>query len=133
MTKENQELFHLVFGVKLGKTELEYLKSKLKNHNLDIPELFITSVVCKQLDAARLIIDSGFDMNKEIEFLIYQLLMCSNYDSSMIYIDFYIQHGLIITEELLMGLRELAAYYSDSFYEDKVVSLIEILKKYVLN
>jgi hypothetical protein len=130
MTPENEKLFMLLAGKELTEGQLKYFKSKLFNKDLDIAELFKTAVVCKQFEAAKTIIDFGWDMNKEHEIMAYELFICANFNSSKFCIDFYITHGLMITEGLIEKIIEIAEENEYDFdFENTEKLIIELQKK----
>jgi hypothetical protein len=57
MTEENHQLFMLIGGKQLNEAQLIFFKSKLFNEGLDIGELFLTAVVCRQNEAAKNILE----------------------------------------------------------------------------
>lgn len=130
MTEENHKLFMLLAGRELNYPQLRYFKNHLFNEGLDISELFIMSVVCHQFEAAKAIIDFGYDMNKEFETMAYELFICSQTSGSEFCIDFYIQNGLRITDTLLKEIMKQAEDNMNDFYYDKAVAFVEELKRY---
>lgn len=127
MTDGNRNLFLMLFGKELNEPQLKFLKSKLFNKDLDISELFRTAVVCGQLDAAKEIINCGFNINKEFEAMAYELLICANY-SSKFCLDFYLTQGLKITDNLIAEMLKLAEEHQDHFEIENTYKLIEKLK-----
>lgn len=128
MTEENRKLFLLLAGKELNEAQLKYLKSKLFNEGLDIGELFLTAVSCGQIDAAKIIIDFGWDMNKEGEIMAYELFICSNYNSSKFCVDFYLANGLKITDNLISEMIRIGIEHQDNFDIDNILKLVEELK-----
>lgn len=130
MTEENLKLFLLLAGKELTEGQLKYFKSKLFNDGLDIGELFMTAVVCKQFEAAKAIISFGWNINRESETMAYELFICANYNSSKFCIDFYLTQGLKITEGLIEKIIEIAEENEYDFdYENTEKLIIELQKK----
>lgn len=128
MTEENRKLFMLLAGKELNEAQLKYFKSKLFNAGLDVGELFLTAVVCGQFEAAKAIIDFGYDMNREHETMAYELFICANYNSSKFCIDFYITQGMKITEGLIEKIIEIAEENEFDFEFENTKKLVEELK-----
>ena len=132
MTKrmENERLFMMVAGKTLTSGQLKFFKSQLYNEGLDIGELFLTCVSCSnQIEAAKAIIDFGWDMNKEKEIMSYELFICANYNSSKFCIDFYLAHGLKITHALIDEMLKIAEEHQDDFDIENTLKLVEELKQ----
>ena len=130
MTDENHKLFMLLAGRELNDPQLRYFKNHLFNEGLDIAELFLMAVVCRQFEAAKAIIDFGYDMNKEFEIMAYELFICSQMNGSRFCVDFYIEQGLKITDTLLKEIMKYAEENRNDFYYDKAVALVAELKLY---
>lgn len=132
MTEENHKLFMMLAGRELNEPQLEYFKSKLFNKDLDIAELFFTAVSCEQFDAARTIINFGWDMNQETEAMAYELFICANYNSKFC-IDFYLSNGLKITQALLDKMLNLAEEQEYDFDYNNTLKLVTELKQRMIN
>lgn len=128
MTPENEKLFMLLAGKELNEWQLKFFKSKLINSGLDIGELFKTAVVCKQFEAAKQIINFGFDMNKESEIMAYELFICANYNSSKFCVDFYLSQNLKITQALIDEMLKIAEENWEDFDYENTLKLVEELK-----
>jgi len=129
MTEENRKLFMMVSGKTLTGGQLNFFKSQLYNEGLDIGELFITCVVCaNQTQAAKAILDFGWDMNKKTEIMAYELFICSQYNSSKFCVDFYLSHGLKITQELIHKMLKIAEDNRADFDYESTLKLVEELK-----
>ena len=128
MREENRNLFLLLAGRQLNFAQLNHFKSQLFNDGLDIGELFRTAVVCGQFEAAKVIIEFGFDMNREKELMAYELFICGNYNSSKFCVDFYLAHGLKITTELIDKMLKIAEEQQDDFDIENTLILVEELK-----
>lgn len=128
MTPENEKLFMLLAGKELNEWQLKFFKSKLVNSGLDIGELFKTAVVCKQFEAAKQIINFGFDMNKESEIMAYELFICANYNSSKFCVDFYLSQNLKITQALIDEMLKIAEENWEDFDYENTLKLVEELK-----
>jgi hypothetical protein len=133
MTNENRKLFMLLAGKELNEEQLKYFKSKLFNKDLDVGELFKTAVVCKQFEAAKEIVNFGWDMNKEHETMAYELFICANYNSSRFCIDFYLMNGLRITQELIDKILKFAEDEVNHFEFENTLKLVEELKPKMAN
>jgi hypothetical protein len=102
--------------------------SKLFNIGLDIGELFLTAVVCGQFEAAKAIIDFGWDMNRETEIMAYELFICANYNSSKFCLDFYLNNGFLITQVLIDQILSIGNEHWDDFESENTIRLVEELK-----
>lgn len=128
MTEGNRKLFMLLAGKKLTEGQLEYFKSKLFNKDLDVGELFKTAVVCKQFEAAKVILEICFDINKESEIMGQELFICANYNSSKFCVDFYLSQGLKITQELIDKMLKIADENRADFDYENTLKLVVELK-----
>lgn len=128
MREELRNLFLLLAGRQLNFAQLNHFKSQLFNDGLDIGELFRTAVVCGQFEAAKVIIEFGFDMNREKELMAYELFICGNYNSSKFCVDFYLAHGLKITTELIDKILKIADDNREDFDYENTLKLVEELK-----
>ena len=129
MTPENEKLFMLLTGKELNEWQLKFFKSKLVNSGLDIGELFKTAVVFKQFEAAKQIINFGFDMNKESEIMAYELFICANFNSSKFCVDFYLSQNLKITQALIDEMLKIAEENWEDFEIENTLELIGELKQ----
>lgn len=132
MTEDNEKLFLLLAGKKLNEPQLQYFKSKLFNDGLDVGELFLTAVVCGQFKAAKEIINFGWDMNKE-QIMGQELFICANYNSSKFCVDFYLSHGLKITQELIDKMLKIAEENREDFDYENTLKLVEELKQKMID
>ncbi len=129
MTLENEKLFMMLAGKELNEAQLKFFKSKLFNEGLDIGELFLTAVSCGQFEAAKTIINFGYDMNRESETIVYELFICGNINSSRFCIDFYISQGLKITQDLIDKILILAEEQEKYFDFNNTLELVDELKQ----
>jgi hypothetical protein len=128
MTDENRKLFMLLAGRQLNQQQLKHFKSMLFNQDLDIGELFLTAVSCRQLEAAKEIINFGWDMNREQEIMGQELFVCANYNTSKFCVDFYLSHGLKITQALIDEMLKIAEENWEDFDYENTLKLVEELK-----
>ena len=126
---ENRKLFMLLGRKQLSEKQLKFFKSKLFNKDLDIGELFLTAVTCGQFEAAKAIIDFGWDLNRETEIMAHELFICSQYNSSKFCVSFYIAHGLKITQSLIDEILKLAQEHQADFDYGNTEKLVEELKQ----
>lgn len=130
MTEENEHLFMLLAGKQLTEGQLKYFKSKLFNDGLDTGQLFLTAVSCGQIEAAKAIINFGWDMNKEREIMACEMFVCGNfYSGSKFCVDFYLFHGLKITQVLLDDILKIAQEHQEDFEIENTLKLVEELKQ----
>lgn len=123
-------IIKLLSGTELNNRQLIQIRDCICNsENLDLGELLVFAVNCNQFEAAKIIIELGYDLNRESETIAYELLLCSQYNGSDFCVDFYIQQGLIITDDLLTKVIQLAETNPDDFIIEKVVDLVENLRK----
>lgn len=127
MRDENRNLFMLLAGKQLNKAQLKYFKSKLFNEGLDISELFRTAVVLSQFNAAKLLIDFGYDQNKD-ELTPWEVFLCSYYNGSKFALDFYISVGLKITQKLIDEVLVIAEEQIEYFDYEDAEELVKELK-----
>ena len=126
MDEKSRELIMLLAGGELSEEEQRYFKSEL-NENVDLCQIFLTAVACRKYEQAKDIIDIGWNIN-DINIMSDELVICANFESSMEYIDIYISMGLIITEELLNRVIEIAIENREYFETEKTERVIEQLK-----
>ena len=128
MTPENEKLFMLLVGRALSDGQLKFFKSKLFNKDLDIAELFKTAVVCKQFEAAKIILDFGYDQNRD-DTMPFEIYLCLHL--SKFCLDFYLENGLKITNELLDRILAIAVEHQEDFDFDfeETEKLVEELKQ----
>ena len=133
MTVENRSLFLMLFGKELNEPQIRFFKSKLFNKDLDIGQLFFTSVSCHQLAASRAILEMGWNINKQTDEMGYEmgyeLFICANYNSSKFCVDFYLANGLKITQTLLHKMLEFAEENQDEFDIENTIKLVEELRQ----
>lgn len=129
MNEENRKLFLLLSGKVLDYKQVSFFKSQLFNPGLDVGELFMTAVICGQFEVAKLIIDFGWDMNRENEIMGQELFVCANYNSSKFCVDFYLSKGLKITQELIEKLLKIADDNRADFSYENTLKLVEELKQ----
>lgn len=131
MTEENERLFMMVAGKTLTDGQLKFFKSKLFNVDLDVAELFKTAVVCKQFEAAKIILDFGYDQNRD-DTMPFEIYLCLHL--SKFCLDFYLENGLIITNELLDEVLTIALEHQGDFdFEyNETERLVEGLRQIII-
>ena len=107
---------------------MRFFKSKLFNVDLNIAELFKTAVVCRQFDAAKLILSFGYDQNRD-DTMPFEIYLCLHL--SKFCLDFYIENGLKITNEILDKILAIAIEHQKYFDFDfeETEKLVEELRQ----
>lgn len=129
MDTNQLNLIKLLAGLELNKRQLFQFRNSIEQAtDLDLGELLIMAVQCEQFEAAKIIIKSGYDLNKEHETMALEFFLCSQYKSSKFCTDFYIEQGLRITNDFLMEILAIAESESDGFSIEDAVELIDELR-----
>lgn len=128
MDENNRKIFEILTGPELIPSQLKQFKESVSESvNLDLGQLLFTAVECEQFEAAKIIIELGYDMNRENETMAYELFLCSQLNGSDFCTEFYLQQGLKVTDELITKIVGYAESNPDDFEIERTIDYVDKL------